>query len=218
MSDFEQTKEKSAWWQERWEKEETFWDVGACSPALIELIEDDKFDVGSGPGLVPGCGRGYDVIYFAQCGHDTYGLDVSESAMKLASEYAESYIGKGSPILDKVHWLADDFFNFNEGTKAIFPNYGFQFAYDYTFLCALEPSLRESWALQYSKLIKQGGFLITLMFPLKYNNVGPPPYVLSEELYHTLLDPHFELVHINRNPKKSPSRDLDMYMAVWKRK
>ncbi|PVV04539.1 hypothetical protein BB560_000962 [Smittium megazygosporum] len=218
MSEIKGRNVKPESWQETWEKGETPWDRGASAPGLIELIEDEKFDVGSGPGLVPGCGRGYDVIYFAQRGHDMYGLDVSKTAMKLASEYAERQVGKDSPVLDRMHWLADSFFEFSEETKAIVPKDGFQFAYDCTFLCALHPTMREDWALQYSKLIKQNGFLVTFMFPLEPRTDDPPPFTLSEELYHTLLDPYFELVHINRNPKKSPSRDYKTHIAVWKRK
>lgn len=41
-----------------------------------------------------------------------------------------------------------------------------QVAYDYTFLCALEPAARERWASQYAKIVKPGGQLLTVVFPI----------------------------------------------------
>lgn len=53
-----------------------------------------------------------------------------------------------------------DFFD----PKAI--NSSFTLAYDYTFLCAIPPEMRVSWASRYSSLIEKDGYLVTLQFPL----------------------------------------------------
>lgn len=42
----------------------------------------------------------------------------------------------------------------------------FAFAYDYTFLCALPPSMHLDWAARYAELMQPGGALVTLMFPI----------------------------------------------------
>ncbi|CAG8783435.1 3251_t:CDS:2, partial [Acaulospora colombiana] len=68
---------------------------------------------------------------------------------------------------------ADDFFSFEV------PEGKFQLVYDYTFLCALPPTLRQEWSKRMSEIISAGGILIALMFPISDHTDGPP-YALSE--------------------------------------
>jgi hypothetical protein len=54
---------------------------------------------------------------------------------------------------ENVYFKALDFFNFDlpeDGKK-------FNLAYDYTFLCALPPSMREAWGKRYAKIIAPEG-------------------------------------------------------------
>jgi SAM-dependent methyltransferase len=45
--------------------------------------------------LVPGCGKGYDVVLFASWGYDAVGLEVSQHAARQASEYFKN-AGEGA--------------------------------------------------------------------------------------------------------------------------
>lgn len=74
----------------------------------------------------------------------------------------------------------DDFFTL-EGRK-------FDVIYDYTFLCAIEPNMRKSWAEKMKQLLKPGGELVTLIFPLETRE-GGPPYAMSIDLVTNLLEP-----------------------------
>lgn len=59
------------------------------------------------------------------------------------------------------------------------------------FLCALQPHDRKKWAQRYRQLIRPGGQLATLMFPVdasRDKNEGPP-FPLTPELYTELLTP-----------------------------
>ena len=47
------------------------------------------------------------------------------------------------------------------------PSQLFDFVYDYTFLCALHPTVRVEWAKKMAKLVKQDGELLTLIFPIR---------------------------------------------------
>jgi hypothetical protein len=90
-----------------------------------------------------------------------------------------------------------------------------------SFLCALDPSLRQTWADAMSRFAKLSPetTLITLMFPLD-DKEGGPPYALSEQIYHDLLDQQWTLVHLGDIPSewsiKGP-RTGDK-IGVWKRK
>eukprot|EP00929_Paragymnodinium_shiwhaense_P119144 TRINITY_DN9101_c0_g1_i2.p3 TRINITY_DN9101_c0_g1~~TRINITY_DN9101_c0_g1_i2.p3 ORF type:complete len:110 (+),score=18.13 TRINITY_DN9101_c0_g1_i2:490-819(+) len=97
----------------------------------------------------------------------------------------------------------------------------FDLGYDYTFLCALNPSMREDWAAAWSKLIREGGELVTLIFPVS-DKVGGPPFKVSPELYKELLEP-VGFVHVGDGPRKlpdeecAPMREGAEWICRWKR-
>ena len=69
------------------------WDSGDVQPALKELILEKNFEIPKeGQILVPGCGRGYDVAFFASLGRKVVGLDVSEKGVDAARTYADKDI------------------------------------------------------------------------------------------------------------------------------
>lgn len=54
---------------------------------------------------------------------------------------------------ENVYFKALDFFNFDlpeDGQK-------FALAYDYTFLCALPPNMRQAWGKRYAEIIRPRG-------------------------------------------------------------
>lgn len=60
-------------------------------------------------------------------------------------------------------------------------------AYDYTFLCAIPPSLRSSWAETYTRLLAKDGILIALVFPIHGDRPGGPPFSISPDLVRELF-------------------------------
>lgn len=60
----------------------------------------------------------------------------------------------------RAHSKQGDFFTFTP------PSEGYTLAYDYTFFCALPPDLRERWGGRYAELVKPGGVLVCLEFPI----------------------------------------------------
>ena len=88
--------------------------------------------------LVPGCGRGYDVLLLASFGYDAVGVEASEAAVKAAKEEhkkaeekvlypaKDEKLGKGS-----VEFVVGDFFD-DGWVKAVQAEKGFDLIYDYT--------------------------------------------------------------------------------------
>ncbi|KFZ18339.1 hypothetical protein V502_04135 [Pseudogymnoascus sp. VKM F-4520 (FW-2644)] len=179
------------------------WDKGLPSAPLAEalarrdLISEPAVAV-SGAGkqrkraLVPGCGKGYDVLLLAAFGYDAYGLETSELALKGAKETEEKHggdevyrvrdesVGKG-----KVTWIAGDFFK-DDWAKSLGEGFDgtFDVLFDYTFLSALPPTLRAPWSRRYSQLLAPTGRLICLEFPTyKPINSGGPPWALPPTVY-----------------------------------
>ena len=217
-------------WNAMWEQNVTPWDRGEPSPALIDTLQyklpqieaSSSQDTSSNKAhnqpptrrkkaLVPGCGRGYDVLLLAASGYDAYGLDTSTLAIQGAQELAQSPdratkypstnpsgTGPGTATFLEADFFSDDFL-----TQTHPPTTGpehhpseeeepktFDLIYDYTFLCALPPSLRPAWSKRMSQLLSPlGGILICLEFPLKKPpSSGGPPHGLTRELYEQLLN------------------------------
>ncbi|OTB18792.1 hypothetical protein K445DRAFT_307680 [Daldinia sp. EC12] len=194
-------------WDELWQSgEDDLWDRGKPSPALIDFIES-RPDVlrPSREGrrlraLVPGCGKGYDVVMLALHGFDAYGLEVSKKGVEVARAYAANelaeprafnYGNKEEWPVEKrgeVHFIAGDFFR--KGWEAQCGDTkleGFDLIYDYTFLCALVPEMRKDWARRMRELLAPTGVLICLEFPLyKDLRASGPPWGLKG-VYWNLL-------------------------------
>ena len=115
-------------WNALWEAGCTPWDRGGPSLALRDaLLEEphlfpDHRPSGEGTrrkkrALVPGCGRGYDVLLLADLGYDVVGLEVSPTALDEARAYAAAVAGReptvqqGKPVVPgSVTWVLGDFF------------------------------------------------------------------------------------------------------------
>lgn len=133
-------------WDKLWKKGDFLpWDRGEPNPALIDTLTDRRDLVGrpvaSKQGrrkraLVPGCGKGYDVLVLASFGYDAYGLDVSASAVKASEEFAEkefaNYTEVGSEYgCGAYKFLYGDFFKDDWVKQGGFDG-GFDLIYDYT--------------------------------------------------------------------------------------
>lgn len=130
-------------WDELWKEDFAPWDNGLPNPALVDLLNErqDMFEVHpqgrKRKALVPGCGRGYDVLLLAAHGYDAYGLDVSERALENAKEVEKDIEGKevyeARPGVEKgsITWLVADFFK-NDFQRDLEGDGTFDLIYDYT--------------------------------------------------------------------------------------
>lgn len=136
-------------WSALWDKGDFLpWDRGTPNPALEDTLSDRTDLLGScftktSAGnsrrkrvLVPGCGKGYDVLLLASFGYDTFGLEVSETAVKRC--YEEQKIHGGEyPVRDAkagagaVVFMLGDFFA-TDWMKNIEGDEKVDMIYDYT--------------------------------------------------------------------------------------
>ena len=70
--------------------------VASRPPALLDTLINHKGVVGNAmdgsrrkKALVPGCGRGVDVLLLQSLGYDVVGLEISPGAVKACLEYAQ---------------------------------------------------------------------------------------------------------------------------------
>ncbi|GAB5361503.1 hypothetical protein AAMO2058_000718600 [Amorphochlora amoebiformis] len=197
--------EAEPFWNNFWTRVEkgTFFDTGTFSPPLKNALKD----LPQGRALVPGCGRGYDALLLSE-GKKRYvvGMDISETAIKEAqAERREMKVDA-----KQVEFILGDFFKYE-------PDQSFDVIFDYTFLCAIPPPLRESWAKQMASLITpETGRLVTLIFPI-VDKSGGPPYAMSIKLVTDLVKSvGFELVQLDEKPESYKKRRGMEALAIWK--
>jgi len=114
-------------WDGLWKKNFMPWDRGLSNPALVDLLKsrDDLlggFTTKDAHGnskrkraLVPGCGRGYDVLLLASFGYDAVGLDGSETAIEackqLVIKEGDKYpLQNGAKTRGTMSFVTGDFF------------------------------------------------------------------------------------------------------------
>ena len=200
-------KDEEKWETEFWSKDSTPWDQGDASPALKYAVEKKYF---KGKVLVAGAGWGWDVIYLAAHGYKATGLDISPTCVAKCKEK--------HGVVKNAEFICHDFFRLPDSDL-------YDSAFDYTFFCAIDPDMREAWGKSYSNLIKSGGNLVTLMFPIlpprnKLSPNGPPhhaPFEAYEAVLHDfILMKKFEVGEIESST--TTNRSGFEQLAIWKRK
>ncbi|KAM7198012.1 thiol methyltransferase [Rhypophila sp. PSN 637] len=199
-------------WDSLWNEAYTPWDRGGPSLALKDVIlehpdlfphlhhhqQQEGKETGSRrpKALVPGCGRGHDVLLLSRLGYDAYGLDFSEKALQearvneqlLAKEEEEHSEENRIEPPGSVTWVAGDFFD-PQVLGGVVENGGanlkFDLVFDYTFFCALPPAGRSKWATRIHSLVEpKRGRLVCLEWPLhKPPKTGGPPWGVTSEAY-----------------------------------
>jgi len=184
-----------------------------------------------------------DTLSYRRC--TVVGLDVSETSLDRAAREIESayhfcpfesrpttaQLVKGDFFSSPSTWKLQHCFGGgcegsvgNDGTESEYEiPCKFDLIFDYTFFCALNPSLRKKWGESMSRLLdKRSGNLLTLMFPAvaddyESNEIGPP-FLVRPKDYRNVLEPHgwrMETSKPYENPYTHPNRRGQEVVAWW---
>lgn len=162
------------YWDSRWERGETQWDIGYASPALTEFTERH---IGKEARiLIPGCGNAYEAEYLHRAGYtNLYIVDLSA----LPSENIRARY----PEFPANHCLVLNFFDLEEKYDLVL---------EQTFFCALHPSQREAYVRKMHDLLNPGGCLAGVLFNAPMNP-DKPPYGGNEAEYRRLFSRYFDI-------------------------
>ena len=191
-------------WQEAWRAGRTPWDAGRSAPALIDLMDSER--VPSGRVLVPGCGTGYDLATLARADRQVVGIDVSEEARA-------AFVAAHQDLPGRVVYEVADFFSYDADD-------GFDFVWDYTFFCALDPDQRGAWAKTMARLIKPSGILATLIFPYEdpISDREGPPWPINTGLVRSFIEGAFDELEARAVDRSHPGREGREHLALWRRR
>jgi len=161
-------------WESQYSGDDTPWDKGAPAPPLLEWLDRNPGMI-SGRVLVPGCGLGHDVRALASLSIDIepVGVDLSKTAIDRAREIPSSGIES---------YLVADLFRLETAHRS-----AYDWAWEHTCFCAIEPSQRDKYVASIHTAIKPGGQLLGVFYLDPYDDdhlpgEGPPHGTSVREL------------------------------------
>ncbi len=166
--------ETSPDWDQFYREGHTPWDKGAPAPPLLEWLSANPAAI-RGRVLVPGSGLGHDVRAIAALPQveEVVGLDLSPTAVAQASALP----GTGT----ESHRLGD-FLDLAPEHRGVY-----DWLWEHTCFCAIEPDRREAYVAAAHAAIKPGGYLLAVFYLDPYDDEhrpgeGPPHGTSLEEL------------------------------------
>lgn len=187
------------YWSGRYQNDETGWDIGTVSTPLKEYF--DQLTIKNIAILIPGCGNSHEAEYLLQQGFSNVTLvDISAVLCKKLEERLAPYLHKELKI------ICGDFFE-HQGQ--------YDLIIEQTFFCALDPSLRKSYADTIYHLLKTGGKLVGVLFNRQFE--GGPPFGGSSNEYLSLFQDQFtiELMEECYN-SITPRKDAELFVKLIK--
>jgi len=151
----------SQFWEDIYLENDTGWDLKGVTP-VFDSISNELI---KGKVCIVGCGRGYDAIMFAKKGFDVTAVDFAPTPIFELNKLA---IQKSVTI----NTVQDDIFSLVEK----FPD-TFDYVIEQTCFCAIDPNRRKEYEILVRTILKSGGKLVGLWFPLdKSQEEGGPPF------------------------------------------
>jgi len=188
------------YWESLYQTKEMPWEKGAPSPGLVDFLASHQNLPGETV-CVPGCGTGHDVREFAKAGFRTYGYDIAPSAITLGIEKTKS--DRFMANYRRLDFLRDD------------PPFLFDWLFEHTLFCAIDPSDRELYVWAVLRWLKPGGQYLAVNYLIPDQD-GPPFGTTRDELWRR-FSPHFDL-KAEWLPRSYPNRTRMESMLWWQRK
>ena len=188
----------SHYWNSRYQENRMGWDIGCPSTPLkayIDQLEDKGLRI-----LIPGGGNAYEAEYLYQIGFEnTFVIDLAQTAK---DNFLQRF-----PDFPEDQFLVQDFFELDGH---------FDLILEQTFFCALNPSLRGSYAQKMHELLESKGRLVGVLFDFPL--AEGPPFGGSKDEYLTYFEPFFNIEVLERCYNSIPPRqDSELFMLFSKK-
>jgi 2-polyprenyl-3-methyl-5-hydroxy-6-metoxy-1,4-benzoquinol methylase len=184
-------------WEQRYQTGDMPWEKGEASPGLIDFLKANP-SLPSGTVCIPGCGTGHDARAWAAAGFEAYGYDIAP--IRLAKE-------KTAAARLNASFAIADFLNDR-------PPRRFDWLFEHTLFCAIDPAKREKYVTAAVKWLKPGGQYLAVNYLIPDED-GPPFGTTREELIRR-FSPHFKLLR-DWIPRSYPNR-TGLELVMWWKK
>ncbi len=187
-------------WEGRYETGDMPWEKGEPSPGLVDFLAAHP-ELTRGTVGVPGCGTGHDVRAWARSGFQAFGFDVAPSAIRISEEKTAS-LGSSAQFF-RADFLFDK------------PPQPFDWLFEHTLFCAIDPGRREDYVQAVLRWIKNEGQFLAVHYLIPDKD-GPPFGTTREEVLKR-FSPHFKLLQ-EWVPRSYPNRTGLELMLWWQKK
>ncbi|MCV2369489.1 TPMT family class I SAM-dependent methyltransferase [Roseateles oligotrophus] len=187
-------------WQQRFVSGQIPWDRGEAQPQLKQWLAQGLITPGQSL-LVPGCGRGHELLLLAKAGVKVLGLDYAPAAVDLARTQLAAHDASGLARVEQANvltWQAE------AALDAI---------YEQTCLCALHPDHWRRYADQLHSWLKPGGRLFALLMQARRESAGVG--VLEGPPYHCDIQAVRALFPIDRWDWPAPPYAAHAHAQGW---
>jgi hypothetical protein len=183
-------------WQERYDLQQTGWDLGTISPPLkayFDQLTDKSIRI-----LIPGAGNAHEAAYLHQLGFsNVFVVDLVQDVLDAFK--------RNHPSFNPEHLICANFFDLTGK---------FDLIVEQTFFCAIDPSLRAAYALKMSELLSDQGTLVGLLFDRSFE--GGPPFGGNSKEYMEYFNAQFKTVKIDPCYNSAKPRDgAEVFIQVY---
>ncbi|MDG4714260.1 methyltransferase domain-containing protein [Winogradskyella marincola] len=186
------------YWENRYSKDETGWNIGYASTPIekyISQLQDKSIKI-----LIPGAGNSFEAELLWNKGfNNTYVLD-------FAKQPIENFKNRVSTFPHK-QLLHQDFFELNQT---------FDLIIEQTFFCALNPNLRKQYVEKMFQLLNPKGKLAGLLFDFPLTESGPP-FGGSFNEYETAFSKYFKIKTLERATNSIKERQGKELFFIFER-
>lgn len=175
------------YWETRWEKQETGWDIGYPSPAITKYM-DGIADKNTAI-LIPGCGNAYEAEYLVQQGFTN--ITLIDIAPKAVENLKQKFTNN-----THINILLEDFFE-HKGQYDI--------VLEQTFFSAIPPFRRKEYVAKMHEILNDNGRIIGVLFDKQFDNPFPPFGGCPCE-YKPIFETHFEIEKMEECYNSIPPR------------
>jgi methyl halide transferase len=192
-----QIKLNQAYWDNRYQQQETGWDLKQVSPPLKAYI--DQLKNKNSRILIPGCGNAHEAVYLQEQGFTN--ITLIDIAPTIVADLKQKFEQKTA-----IKVIHGDFFE-HQGS--------YDLILEQTFFCALDPFLRPKYVEKMHNLLIPNGKLVGLLFNVSFEN--NPPHGGSKEEYWQLFKDTFKIQTFEKCTNSFVKRQgTELFMILMK--
>jgi cyclopropane fatty-acyl-phospholipid synthase-like methyltransferase len=188
-------------WQGHYDRGDLMWDIEQVSPPFARLWEEKK--LAPGKAIIPGCGRGHEVVYFAERGFDVTAVDFAQGAVTLLER---------SLAEKKLHSrvIRADFFALDASHDGFY-----DIMFEQTFFSAIAPSQRHLYVETVRRILKKGGLLAALFY--ETGEAGGPPFNTTPADIRNYFGLHFAIERLEKADNSIERRKGKEWLAFLRK-
>jgi SAM-dependent methyltransferase len=187
-----------SFWEERWARGETGWQLGAAAPPLLRILDEERTRLAPGKIAVLGCGRSHEPLELARRGFRVVGVDFAPAALApLVSPEGPLYVAGDVRRLPLRSGSQD-------------------YILEQTCYCAIDPGDRPAYVREATRILRRGGRLVGLFF--EPAQPGNPPFATTQEQIRDGFSGSFEIERLEKPGDSVGTRTGREWLALMKKR